>query len=213
MQTHRSQAYALVKKHRHYIEDVDPSWLLPLGVENVDDLDPVLASHRGSRSLMLSFLEHHTIPRAISANAPEGFDWLLRSRGFHNKLAFELGVLASTEFIRTTVMRDGIAKLCSVLGEQRYRQTLQASAASVSLCVQGLESEEFESCLYGNGIRPYFMRIGRSLLELHINGSDNTAVHRFRFSFPARDDGLSVPVLPIDRAQLSREISRLMDEL
>jgi len=208
-----SQSHQLVEAHRHSLDHVDNSWLLPLGVSDDASLAAILSSRRGRRSLTLSLIEHYRLPSVPSEGLAPSHHWVLRGTTFLRALALRLGLLASADFVRTSVTREALAALHRTLGAAACGQAVEACIAPDAIQVHGLTRATFDAALQTGNIEPFLVRVGRRLLELALFDADDFARQRLRYAFEADSEKLAHFKLSVDNAQLSDTIATLAGEL
>ncbi len=213
MNTRELSSYQQLKAYGHDLEHIDKSWLLPLGVESEGDFAAIQSSHRGLRSLTITFLEHYHLASQPSGEMARSYHWVWRGRTFLHVLALRLGLLVNADFVRTSVTRQTVGKLHDALGVTTCREAVEASIETDSAPVVELTRSAFDAAVHRGDIAIFLTTLGQRLLELSLTDADDYARQRLQFSFPADKDDATPLKLKGDRTQLANTVERIAGEL
>lgn len=199
--------------YEHNFDQVDRTWLRPLGVHEEADLAAVLSSPRGYRTLMLSFIDHYRLVAAPADGTAQSHSWVFRGRAFLHALALQLGLLANVEYIRTSVTQQAVAALHGALGTATCKDMLDASTAANSIQIRGLTRTPFDAALHSGNIQSYLLVVGSNLLELALLEADSFVRQRLRFAFADEKHDLGFSRSSVDMDILTGTVDRLAREL
>lgn len=199
--------------YEHNFDQIDCTWLRPLGVDKESDLAAVLSSPRGYRTLMLSFIDHYRLLASPADGFTQNYSWVFRGRAFLRELALQLGLLANAEFLRTSVTHEAVAALHGALGKATCRDMVDACTAARSIRVSGLTRTPFDAALHSGNIQSYLLVVGSRLLELALLDADSFVRQRLRFAFADEEHELNICKSSVDLEMLTGTVSRLAREL
>ncbi len=160
--------------------NIDPAWLNKLVPTAV--LELLNGSREGSRLLTRQLYKRYRIAVPSQSSLQPQQQWLLLENRLQKQLARRLGSLACATFIRTSVKKEAVKKLSTVLGHAQYRALLTQPA----LPVTGLHKTDFDNALLNAQIADFLTAVGVALLELTLHDADPFFKLRIKFVFPPR---------------------------